>query len=34
LTPYEQLAFWIALAGPPKLTAAQKRLGAVMRGGS
>jgi uncharacterized protein (DUF1778 family) len=34
LTPDEQLAFWNALATPPKLTAAQKRLGSVMRGGS
>jgi uncharacterized protein (DUF1778 family) len=34
LTPDEQLAFWTALSQPAKLTAAQKKLGAVMRGGS
>lgn len=32
LSPDEQLAFWQALQAPPKLTAAQKRLGALMRG--
>jgi uncharacterized protein (DUF1778 family) len=32
LTPEEQLAFWQALNDPPKLTAAQKRLAALMRG--
>ena len=32
LTPAEQLAFWEALQAPPKLTPAQKRLGALMRG--
>ncbi len=32
LTPEEQLAFWKALAEPPKLTEAQRRLGALMRG--
>jgi uncharacterized protein (DUF1778 family) len=32
LSPEEQLAFWRALQAPPKLTPAQKRLGAVMRG--
>jgi uncharacterized protein (DUF1778 family) len=32
LTPDEQLAFWNALSEPSKLTAAQRRLGAVMRG--
>jgi len=32
LTPEEQLAFWNALAAPPSLTPAQKKLGAVMRG--
>lgn len=32
LTPEEQLAFWQALQAPPRLTAAQRRLGAVMRG--
>ncbi len=32
LTPDEQLAFWNALNEPPKLTAAQRRLGAAMRG--
>lgn len=34
LTPTEQLAFWTALNEPVKLTAAQKRLGALMRGES
>jgi len=33
LSPDEQLAFWQALQAPPKLTSAQKRLGAIMRGG-
>lgn len=33
LSPGEQLQFWNALHSPPKLTAAQKRLGQVMRGG-
>jgi uncharacterized protein (DUF1778 family) len=32
LTPDEQLAFWQALQAPPKLTTAQKRLAALMRG--
>ena len=32
LTPEEQLAFWKALAEPPKLTEAQRRLGSIMRG--
>ncbi len=32
LSPDEQLAFWWALQAPPKLTAAQKRLGAIMQG--
>jgi uncharacterized protein (DUF1778 family) len=32
LTPDEQLALWTALNEPPKLTAAQKKLGALMRG--
>ncbi|MFM7931369.1 MAG: DUF1778 domain-containing protein [Pirellula sp.] len=32
LSPDEQLAFWRALQAPPKLTPAQKRLGAIMRG--
>jgi uncharacterized protein (DUF1778 family) len=32
LSPEEQLAFWRALQAPPKLTPAQKRLGAIMRG--
>ncbi|MCH8923183.1 MAG: DUF1778 domain-containing protein [Planctomycetes bacterium] len=32
LSPEEQLAFWNALETPPSLTAAQKQLGAVMRG--
>lgn len=34
LTPEEQLAFWKALQQTPKLTAAQKRLGKLMRGES
>ena len=34
LTPEEQLAFWEALAAPPVLTEAQRRLGSVMRGGA
>jgi uncharacterized protein (DUF1778 family) len=32
LTPDEQLAFWNALNETPKLTEAQKRMGAMMRG--
>jgi uncharacterized protein (DUF1778 family) len=32
LTPEEQLSFWVALNEVPKLTAAQRRLGSVMRG--
>ena len=32
LTPEEQLAFWNALNETPKLTPAQRRLGAIMRG--
>ncbi len=32
LSPDEQLAFWQALNAPTKLTPAQKRLGAMMRG--
>jgi uncharacterized protein (DUF1778 family) len=32
LSPDEQLAFWQALNTPSKLTPAQKRLGAIMRG--
>jgi uncharacterized protein (DUF1778 family) len=32
LTPEEQLEFWTALSETPKLTAAQRRLGSVMRG--
>ena len=34
MTPEEQLAFWEALAAPPVLTDAQRRLGSVMRGGA
>ncbi len=34
LTPDEQLAFWNALHETPKLTPAQRRLGAAMRGQS
>lgn len=34
MTPAEQLAFWTALNAPFKLTAAQKKLGKLMRGGS
>ena len=33
LSPAEQLQFWNALNTSPKLTAAQKQLGRVMRGG-
>jgi hypothetical protein len=32
LSPDEQLAFWEALCASPKLTPAQKRLGALIRG--
>ncbi|QDV44519.1 hypothetical protein Enr13x_43850 [Stieleria neptunia] len=32
MTPDEQLQFWNALSKPPKLTKAQKDLGAMMRG--
>lgn len=32
MTAEEQLVFWKALNEPPKLTAAQRRLGMVMRG--
>lgn len=32
LSPTEQLEFWNALQAPPKLTFAQKKLGAIMRG--
>jgi uncharacterized protein (DUF1778 family) len=32
LSPDEQLALWQALHAPVKLTAAQRRLGALMRG--
>jgi len=34
LTSDEQLAFWTALNAPVKLTAAQKKLGKLMRGES
>ena len=34
MTPEEQLTFWNALNEAPKLTAAQRRLGAMMRGPS
>ncbi len=34
LTPEEQLSFWNALCETPKLTPAQRRLGAAMRGQS
>ncbi len=34
LSPDEQLAFWQALQTPPRLTAAQKQLGAMMQGRS
>ncbi len=34
MTPAEQLAFWNALNEPVSLTAAQKRLGKLMRGES
>jgi uncharacterized protein (DUF1778 family) len=33
MTPEEQLEFWNALARTPKLTRAQRELGAIMRGG-
>ncbi|MGB7343843.1 MAG: DUF1778 domain-containing protein [Pirellulaceae bacterium] len=32
MTPDEQLKFWNAVSKPPKLTRAQKDLGAMMRG--
>jgi uncharacterized protein (DUF1778 family) len=32
LTPEGQLAFWNALAEPPRLTEAQRHLGSIMRG--
>lgn len=32
LSPDEQLAFWQALQAPAKLTAAQKKIGRIMRG--
>ena len=32
LTPEEQLAFWSALQAAPRLTPAQRELGAIMRG--
>ena len=32
LTPEQQLAFWKELNKPVKLTAAQRQLGAIMRG--
>lgn len=32
MTATEQLEFWNALSAPPKLTSAQKDLGAIMRG--
>jgi hypothetical protein len=32
LTAEEQLAFWEALVEPAKLTPAQRRLGALLRG--
>ncbi len=34
LTPEEQMAFWKALNVTPRLTEAQRRLGALMRGAS
>ena len=34
MTPEEQLSFWNALNALPKLTPAERRLGAVMRGES
>src|ERR1700730_14087472 len=34
MTPAEQLAFWNALAAPPRLSESQKRLGSLMRGGT
>ena len=33
MAPAEQLAFWKALAAPPRLTESQKRLGSLMRSG-
>ncbi len=33
MAPAEQLAFWNALAAPPRLSVSQKRLGSLMRGG-
>lgn len=32
MTADEQLQFWNALSKPPRLTKAQKKLGAIMRG--
>jgi uncharacterized protein (DUF1778 family) len=32
MTPEEQLTFWTALGGVPRLTPSQRRLGSVMRG--
>ncbi len=32
LSAEEQIAFWNALNGPPRLTEAQRQLGAIMRG--
>ena len=32
MTAGEQLQFWNALSKPPRLTKAQKKLGAIMRG--
>ncbi len=32
LSPHERLAFWQAVNAPSKLTQAQKRLGAIIRG--
>jgi uncharacterized protein (DUF1778 family) len=32
MAPAEQLAFWNALAAPPRLTESQHRLGSLMRG--
>jgi hypothetical protein len=32
MTAEEQLTFWNALNTPPRLTSAQKKLGAIMRG--
>jgi uncharacterized protein (DUF1778 family) len=34
MTPEEQLSFWNALNGTPKLTLAERRLGSIMRGQS